>query len=79
MTPAARRFETVFLGLRQRQGVDVRHFAERFHVDFRQHYRSQLDRLLRHTPPLVEFHRSHLRLTPEGWLLCDAVCAEFVE
>ena len=79
LSPEKQRFEMVFLGLRQRQGVDVQRFSERFYLDFREHYRIQLDRLLQHTPPLLEFSDRHLRLTPEGWLLCDAVCAEFVE
>ncbi len=77
LTPEQQRFEAVFLGLRRYSGVDLNRFQQIFHRDFWHVYGRQVERLLQHQPPLVEIRDDHLRLTREGWLLCDAVCAEF--
>ncbi len=77
LTPGQQRFEMIFLGLRRKHGVDLQRFRRVFQQDFLQTYAGPVDRLLRHDPPLVEISEEHLRLTREGRLLCDAVCAEF--
>lgn len=78
LTPEQRQAEMIYLGLRMREGLDLHDFSQRFQLDFREKFASQLDRLAAHDPALIQINDERLQLTHEGWLLCDAVCAEFI-
>ncbi|KAA3657565.1 MAG: coproporphyrinogen III oxidase family protein, partial [Calditrichaeota bacterium] len=77
LTQPQREFETIMLGLRQKSGLDVQDFEHIFQIDFQRKYHKQLAKLTMQNPPLLNWENSRLALTREGWLLCDAVCAEF--
>jgi len=68
--------ETVFLGLRLREGLDLDAFAGRFGQKVEEIYSGQIERLLELN--LLEMGNGHLRLTPKGLLVANYVFAEFV-
>lgn len=88
-------FENVFLGLRQRQGVNLHLFEKNMGVSIFHKYVQPLSRFFAcnfNNPQLVEqltdgschlksrlleIQDGFLKLTKQGLLLCDAVCAEF--
>lgn len=77
LTEKQKQFEMIFLGLRRHEGVDLKRYRAEFQRELLDDYASQVDKLLNHRPPLVVQDGTALRLTREGRLLCDAVCAEF--
>lgn len=77
LTQAERQFEMIFLGLRQSCGLDLRQFELLFKIRFLEKYNRQVEKLLSYSPPLIQLENDVIRLTREGWLLCDSVCAEF--
>jgi oxygen-independent coproporphyrinogen-3 oxidase len=68
--------ETVFLGLRLTQGLDLDGFAGRFGQKAEEIYSTQIKRLLE--LDLLEICDGHLRLTAKGLPLANNVFAEFV-
>ncbi|MCL6447018.1 MAG: radical SAM family heme chaperone HemW [Armatimonadetes bacterium] len=68
--------ETVFLGLRLREGLDLKAFADRFGQAVEEVYRVELDRLLKLN--LIEIKNNFLRLTPRGLPVANQVFASFV-
>ncbi|MDO8684316.1 MAG: radical SAM family heme chaperone HemW [Armatimonadota bacterium] len=68
--------ETVMLGLRLLEGVDLMAFRQRFGMELDKIYEKELERLTQQG--LVEFCDSRLRLTHRGVLLSNEVMAEFV-
>lgn len=87
LTPAQAMFETVFLGLRQRTGLPVYDFEQRFGIPLTRAYGEVLSRLFpegfnggqksKARGKWFEIGDGHLRLTREGLLLADSLCAEF--
>ncbi len=68
--------ETVFLGLRLREGLDLKAFAGRFGQAVEEVYRAELDRLLQLN--LIEIKNNFLRLTPRALPVANQVFASFV-
>lgn len=69
--------ETVFLGLRLIEGLDLSEFRERFGKSIDDVYRKEIRRLT--DLKLVERMEGRLRLTPRGLFLGNSVFAEFVQ
>jgi oxygen-independent coproporphyrinogen-3 oxidase len=66
-------FEATFLGLRQRRGIDLNAFAQKF----RQSFDEAFDGTIREMEAggfLIQ-RDNYLQLTREGLLLCDEICA----
>lgn len=78
LTLAQKRFEMIFLGLRRNVGVDLKRYVKEFKQELTDEFKTQLEKLSAHEPPLIEISGEKLSLTREGILLCDAVCAEFL-
>jgi oxygen-independent coproporphyrinogen-3 oxidase len=78
LTEAQKRFEMIFLGLRRKAGVDLKRYLQQFKQELADEFHPQLEKLSAHHPPLIEISGETLRLTREGFLLCDAVCTEFL-
>lgn len=70
------RSETVILGLRLLEGIDLAEFARQFRADLPVVYPGKVERL--QTLGLVEVHAGHLRLTRRGLFLANQVMAEFI-
>jgi len=67
------RSESIFLGLRLMQGIDLQDYSTRFDTDFRQDYSRELARLSE--AGLIEIDSRVLRLTTRGALLSNEVFA----
>ncbi|MCB9508747.1 MAG: radical SAM family heme chaperone HemW [Deferribacteres bacterium] len=78
LTPEQKRFEMIFLGLRRSAGLNLAAYRAAFQADFYDEYEVQMEKMLHGEQPLLRLEDGHLRLTRDGLLLCDAVCAEFL-
>lgn len=74
--PAAAMSETVFLGLRLTEGINLGGFRDRFGKDIGQVYPKEIDRLS--GLGLIERAGGRLRLTRRGLMLGNTVFSEFV-
>lgn len=68
--------ETVFLGLRMLEGLDMNRFTERYGISPEYAFPEQISNLL--DGKLIEKTGSHIRLTHKGLLFANEVFAEFV-
>ncbi len=68
--------EEIFLGLRS-GGINVHKLQVEYGVNLFERYPEKLDRFRRDN--LLTLDRETLRLTPKGFLLCDALALELVE
>ena len=72
----ARLGEAAMLALRTAEGVDVDAFAERYRVDFHEHYARIIDDW--RASGTLDVTPSHVRLTRRGRFVANDVCAAFV-
>jgi len=95
LQPDVRSFELLYLGLRQRKGVDLSAFEREVGVSLIEKYAAPLSRLFDRSfddsrlnraltegcekiqSLLLTIEGGFLKLTDEGLLVCDAICAEF--
>lgn len=68
--------ETVMLGLRMMDGVDLAAFKARFGVDLTDEYHQEIEGFLERG--LIEVTETSLRLTPKGLFVANEVAAEFL-
>ena len=66
--------ETLYLGLRTRQGVDDRLFRQNFGCGVAEAY----PQAVRELAPWLEFRSGHWRFKPAGWLLFDRLIQAFL-
>lgn len=86
-------FEQVYLGLRQNTGVSFENYEKRTSLDFFKKYKEPLAKFfdlnkanivsLRNgdeqlQSKFLEIKNAHLKLTKDGLLLADSICAEFI-
>lgn len=76
LRPDAALGETIMLGLRLRDGIDLPRIEARFSVDVRARYAAQIASLAKQG--LLECDDATLRLTHRGLLVADMVAAEFL-
>jgi len=76
LTGSALMGETIMLGLRTSDGVDLRAFEERFSTSLIEAYDEVLPVL--YNDRLIDLTDTHLRLTHKGLLMADRVAAEFI-
>lgn len=74
--PATARGETIMLGLRLREGIDLEAFAARFGQRLEDVYRAELDELVGWG--LLTIEDRWLRLTDRALLIANEVCARFL-
>jgi len=74
LTKSQRMFETAFLGLRQRRGVDLAAFAKKFRRSFDETFNSVARNMEK--GGLLIRQDNYLQLTQEGLFLCDEICAK---
>ncbi|MCI0512900.1 radical SAM family heme chaperone HemW [candidate division KSB1 bacterium] len=78
--------EWIMLGLRRKEGLDLKAFESKFQTPFQIQYRHVLEKLTspdrartpRSTLPWFEWTSDAFRLTSAGWLVYDQICREFV-
>lgn len=74
LTEEEERSETLMLGLRLEDGVNVKELEKRYGIDFEKEYSSALGK----TAPYVLFDGNTLRIRPEYALVANAVIEEFI-
>jgi len=74
LTKSQRMFETAFLGLRQRCGVDLAAFAKKFRQSFDETFNGVVPDMEK--DGLLIRQDNYLQLTREGLFLCDEICAK---
>jgi oxygen-independent coproporphyrinogen-3 oxidase len=74
LTKSQRMFETAFLGLRQRRGVDLAAFAKKFRCSFDETFNGVARNMEK--GGLLIRQDNYLQLTREGLFLCDEICAK---
>lgn len=74
LTKSQQMFETAFLGLRQRHGVDLAAFAKKFRQSFDATFNGLVPELEK--GGLLVRCDERLQLTQEGLFLCDEICAK---
>ncbi len=77
LNPRAAMGETLMLGLRLREGVNLKRFEQRFQVSFQGVFGPVLERLLEQN--LITLEGGRLALSERGWVLADSVIVEFLE
>jgi len=77
LTDKERLEETIFLGLRKREGIDTKKIEEKFSIDFNKTYNYIIEKYLnsRH----LEKTDKGIRLTTEGMLLSNVIMSEFLQ
>ncbi len=87
-----RALEKVYLGLRQRQGIDLKSFEAEIGISFFERYSGPLSKFFdfdfrsgqitsgsrKLSGKFLEIENGFLRLTNEGIVWSDSICAEFV-
>jgi len=69
-------FETIFLGLRKTEGLQLKSFKTNHGVDLKKHYSHQLMELIE--AELIEITSTHVRLTQKGLFLSNEVFIRFI-
>ena len=67
--------ETIYLGFRTAQGIDIGHFQRRFEIDFLKIFRETIADFEK--DDLLKVSKTHCGLTPKGMILLDSITAEF--
>jgi len=67
--------ETIYLGFRTAQGIDIGDFQRRFGIDFLEIFRQTIAGFEK--DGLMEVSQNHCGLTPKGMVLLDGITAEF--
>ena len=78
LSPATARGEAVFLGLRQREGLDAARFAQEFGAPPRAFFAAAIERLVSVGWLVESQHTGDLALSRAGRLMADSAAAEFV-
>ena len=69
--------ETVYLGLRLSEGIDLANFERCFHENFQVLFKKPLARCLQ--DGLLELTNGRCRLNPPGMLLLDSIASSFID
>ena len=69
--------ESLYLGLRQSDGIDMDRFRQAFQIDFKLYFHTVLDRF--EAENWIKIDDRSCRLTVEGMLFVDRVVDELVE
>jgi oxygen-independent coproporphyrinogen-3 oxidase len=69
--------ESLYLGLRQSDGLDLDAFQQNFHMDFKLYFKKALERF--EAENWIEWEAQNCRLTVEGMLFLDRIVDELVD
>ncbi len=67
--------ETIFLGLRQKDGINIKIFNTKFGIIFEDLFKENISDL--REKRLIILHNNQCKLTKKGMLLLDSICAMF--
>ena len=69
--------EALYLGLRQSDGINLKNFQKKFHIDFKLYFHTALDRFEAENWIKMDNHKCQLTL--EGMLFVDSIVNDLVE
>lgn len=69
--------ETIFLGLRKAEGININEINQKFSIDFETFYKGILDKYTQ-SNHLVKTQNGY-RLSNEGFLISNVIMAEFID
>ena len=74
LTRQIKMYEFAFLGLRQKDGIDLKKFERKFRIPFEEAFKGNVSRFMNHK--LLIQRDNSLRLSKEGLFLCDEICSQ---
>lgn len=76
VTPQKRLEETIFLGLRKTEGIEVKRFKQQYGIDIITYFSTEINRFIE--AGLIEINNGFLKLTRKGLLLSNEVFQAFL-
>ncbi|WP_434797221.1 radical SAM family heme chaperone HemW [Terrisporobacter vanillatitrophus] len=69
--------ESIFLGLRMNEGIEFKHFHEKYNVNFREVYKNEINKLGK--MKLIEISDKGMKLTQKGREISNSIFVEFIK
>ncbi|MPM76588.1 Oxygen-independent coproporphyrinogen-III oxidase-like protein YqeR [bioreactor metagenome] len=69
--------ESIFLGLRMNEGIEFKHFHEKYNVNFREVYKNEINKLEK--MKLIEISNKGMKLTQKGREISNSIFVEFIK
>ena len=69
--------ESIFLGLRMNEGIQISDFKEKYNFDFEKEYRNEIEKLSK--MELIEIDNNLMKLTQKGREISNSVFVEFIK
>lgn len=69
--------ESIFLGLRMNEGIEFKHFHEKYNVNFREVYKNEINKLEK--MKLIEISDKGMKLTQKGREISNSIFVEFIK
>jgi len=73
LSPSDRIIETIFLGLRTAEGLDIALLEKFSGIEFAYIYSKLINKIGDNPEQLFALQEGHLILTTRGWFLCDSI------
>ena len=69
--------ESIFLGLRMNEGIQISDFKEKYNFDFEKEYKNEIEKLSK--MELIEIDNNLMKLTQKGREISNSVFVEFIK
>ena len=69
--------ESIFLGLRMNEGIQISDFKEKYNYDFEKEYKNEIEKLSK--MELIEIDNNRMKLTQKGREISNSVFVEFIK
>ena len=69
--------ESIFLGLRMNEGIQISNFKEKYNFDFEKEYKNEIEKLSK--MELIEIDNNRMKLTQKGREISNSVFVEFIK
>lgn len=69
--------ESIFLGLRMNEGIQISNFKEKYNFDFEKEYKNEIEKLSK--MELIEIDNNRMKLTQKGREISNSIFVEFIK
>lgn len=69
--------ESIFLGLRMNEGIQISDFKEKYNFDFEKEYKNEIEKLSK--MELIEIDNNRMKLTQKGREISNSIFVEFIK
>ena len=69
--------ESIFLGLRMNEGIQISDFKEKYNFDFEKEYKNEIEKLSK--MELIEIDNNLMKLTQKGREISNSIFVEFIK